>query len=376
MPSSQNNVHSGLWSSILELSEEWSKTPIAGAVSEQLPRNNPPSSLGIHSNGVPSFLQRLNASYHTFLHPMMLGTRVQALKEEPLPILAEESLVDGDALNAWLGNATRLEYAHRLFLEWIRSRLPGYPNLRAPQLANGTPLTTGELTQEFIWHRSEFGRGTQYQSAPFEVPAVLGLESHGHKVLLDKCRAVADEASKSDAWRTFGRLVQSLSEDTKIQLRLAKASLRDQLTDEKLDLHEEHAAWPRLEYRTHTMDSAIKGLSGDALEYSIAFGEVNSLLGLVCCDIMGELSLYGPPDRIDASSLEFPHPGENRVQFKVPMERGLRLDVRQLIKLNTPLVKDAVRVENVSMSFDVATEEECTISGLILTGTAVGWSRP
>ena len=375
MTASQHNISPSFWTAISELAEEWSRSPIARAVAEQLPRNSPLSRLGLHSNGVPAFLGRLHASYQTFLHPMMLGSRVQALKGERMPVMDDDPLVDEDALNAWLRNATRLEYAHRLLLEWIRSRLPGYPNLRAPQLAYGTPLTTDELTHEFIWHRSEFGRGTQYQSAPFGVPEALGLEPRKHVALLDKCRAVADEASKSDAWRRFGHLVQSLSGETKSQLRLAKTALRDQLADEKLDLHEEHAAWPRLEYRSHTMDSAIKSLSGDALEYSNAFGEIHSLLTLVCCDVMGELALYGPPGRIDVSNLEFPQPGEHRIQFRLPVEHSIRLDVRQLLKVNSPLIEDAVRVENISMRFDVATEGECVVLGLVLTGTGVGWSR-
>ena len=73
--------------------------------------------------------------------------------------------------------ANRIEAAHRMTLAWLRSRLAGYPILRAPQLAPGTPLTTFEMTIHYTWTKEELSGGLNQMPAPPGVPDLLGADA-------------------------------------------------------------------------------------------------------------------------------------------------------------------------------------------------------
>jgi hypothetical protein len=80
------------------------------------------------------------------------------------------SKVEQPELNDWLQTANNVETAFRYTLGWLRSSLSGYPILRAPQLAPGTPLTTFELTSEFVWTKDELRSSLNRLMALAEIP--------------------------------------------------------------------------------------------------------------------------------------------------------------------------------------------------------------
>jgi hypothetical protein len=73
----------------------------------------------------------------------------------------------------WLTDAGRVEVAHRESIAWIRSRLPRYPGLLAPQLARDSPLTTPEFTWRLAWSRADLSSGLQFQAIPGRAGALL-----------------------------------------------------------------------------------------------------------------------------------------------------------------------------------------------------------
>jgi hypothetical protein len=160
----------GLWRAIRAQAEVWSQTPVVRHVADHLPRNAPREQRRAGSSTIPALLQGLSAAFSGMLHPLMLGTRVQFVMAQPFQPF--ERNVDESELKEWLRAAIALESAHRVTLAWFRSRLPGYPVVRAPQLARNSQFTTREYTPRFIWTVDERGIGLQFQSAP---PELAGL---------------------------------------------------------------------------------------------------------------------------------------------------------------------------------------------------------
>ena len=56
-------------------------------------------------------------------------------------------------MTAWLGTAAAAEITHGIMTAWLRSRMPGYPDLPTPQLAPGVPLTVPDLSTRFSHRR-------------------------------------------------------------------------------------------------------------------------------------------------------------------------------------------------------------------------------
>src|SRR5689334_17980953 len=164
-----------LWTAIYQLAEAWSETPTVQKVADALPRNRPLKDRADGASGVTAFLHHMSLRAGGLMHhPLMYGSRIPAFMDDPMvvggmPSVPEQELTD------WLQNAAKLEIAHRRTLEWLRSSLAGYPILRAPQLAPGTPLTTLEITSHFIWTKQELAAGLGRLAAPPDVANLLGV---------------------------------------------------------------------------------------------------------------------------------------------------------------------------------------------------------
>lgn len=142
-----------VWQAVTQQAAVWAALPAVQEFARQLPRNAP-----TRSSGVPGRLQQMQASDADIAGTPMRLTRTVHLFEQ-VPYL--DAPYDKDAWRAWLQSAARIEAAHRTTIAWLRSRMPGYPQLPAPQLAPGTALTTTEYTFRLAWQPGERAAGLQ-----------------------------------------------------------------------------------------------------------------------------------------------------------------------------------------------------------------------
>jgi hypothetical protein len=175
----------------------------------------------------------------------------------------------------------------------------------------------------------------------------------------------------SSAWIRFHDSVDGLDEVGKVALRGARRELTERLSGEAVDDHEGSLALPRAEYREHTTAEVIDSLTGPAREYADAFNDVHELLTLVACDIFGELALFGEPWPVPVLNLETSEPGQQIVAFEANGATGLFLTTGQVLWLSNESVTDAVRIEAMSMKFDVEGSRH-HLEARVLTGTREG----
>ena len=108
-----------LWSALGEQARLWSRTPIASAVSAQLPRNATQ-----RATGVPGLIQGLQAGFGAMMtQPLKLGSVVPLLMNTGM--MPGQVAVPEHELKQWLDAARRLEMA----LDW---RLAPFPAARLP----------------------------------------------------------------------------------------------------------------------------------------------------------------------------------------------------------------------------------------------------
>lgn len=373
MDPKQAETPPALWKAVWQLADAWSETPVVQEVAATLPRNRPVKDRSVGATGIPALLHHLEVSVGGLMHPLMYGSRIPVLLQDPMIAGPGMPHVDESDLTEWLQNASMLENAHRLTLGWLRSSLPRYPILRAPQLAPGTPLTTYEMTTHFIWPKHEFAEGFGRHSTPPHVPDLLGADAPTRAALEEAARELANQLREAPAWIEFNNTSHALDDETKSELREARRDLTGRLAEERLDEHEQRLALPRSEYRAHTTADVIETLTGTARSHAVAFNNVHMLLTLTACDIFSDLALYGEPWPIPVLNVEAPEPGQPIVEFESAGAAGFFLDTGQVLWLGSNAVPDAVRLERKSFKMDLAQGTRDHFSARVLQGTAEAW---
>lgn len=362
------HARSRLWSAVRELAASWGTTPTVRRTMASLPRN----ALGLDKatrDPLAHLLQELRASASGVLHPLALGTRVRFLLSQDL--IHPQTAVRPEALREWLDSASAVEAAHRETLAWYRSRTAGYPLIRAPQLARNSSYTTLEYTPEFIWTPRERDRGLQFAMGPRALAPRLGAENAW--LIAQATRNVLQELEVSAEWITFSEASDALDSDAKSALRSARLELTRLLDERNIDDHEPHFAWRRTEYRSSTVAAVVESLEGAARDYAQAFSALQELLQLCTTDVFGELVAYGDPKEVRASMLEFPGPDASIVEFTAPDADPISFGTGQLVWLEESLVRDVVRVEAMTMSFDDVQDMTFSFRARILDGTREAW---
>ncbi|MFJ1764687.1 hypothetical protein ACIOD2_30490 [Amycolatopsis sp. NPDC088138] len=316
-------------------------------------------------------LQELTAGFGAaMVHPLRLGTTVPHLLAADIGFRR----ANRDAgLDRWLAAAQQLESAHRMTLAWFRSRLPGYPLIKAPQLCPNTPYTTDQWTFELTWSRDERQRGLQFQSQPPDVSAFLAIPREQHRELVRAAQSVAQALGRTDQWLSFETEAAGLDDVAKDELRAARKGLRESLSSAAVDAHEPHLFFPRNEYRIQATSDAVESLTGKARAYSEAFARVNQLITTATSDVFGQLVAFGEPPTLPASTLDLRGGEAATVRFEVPEQYVILLNCGNVVWLDDPLVVDAVRIESLSTNLMSTGEGTLKVGAVVLDGTADGW---
>ncbi len=360
--------HVPLWEAIDQHATAWAATPAFDRFAAQLPRRAPQ-----RQTGLPGLLQHLQAGGGWVgSMPLRLGFTTPWLLEE-MPGVDAVDL--GVTLTSWLEDAQRVESAHRDTVAWLRSRLPGYPMLPAPQLAPGTPLTTEEFTWRLIWKRDERSRGLQMQPAPPPgVASALQVAEDQQRRLDESARALAGAFARTDEWGRLAAAADALDGNARANLRLARATLKQRLAADAVTAHEPRLAMPRDRYRRAVLSEEIEALAGSAREYADAFDAADHLVETAASDVFGQLAAYGEPSTFGRPQELDMEPGRpSAVSFALADDSWP--ETGMVVWVDDPLTPDAVHITGVSMNIDRATGVAQRVTGTVLTGTAAAW-RP
>lgn len=190
--------------------------------------------------------------------------------------------------DAWLRRAAIVEEAFRLQVSWVRSRLPGFPMLRAPHLVDGTVFTTTEFTDELTWPKQHYL--LRFQERPSPPSADLDGEELD---LSEPTHRFLDELQQTDPWIDFARASAQLSDDDRAQLRQVNEQLRAALR-ETLDPSIRSDVTRVNAFRRAQLSSAVERLSGAARTYTDAFSALNGFLDFTLDDVLAALVVSEP----------------------------------------------------------------------------------
>lgn len=364
---SASGGEAAVWGAVSEQASAWADLPVVRRFAAQLPRN-----AARRSRGLPGLLQHVAASGGMVSsRPLRLGTNVPQMLSV---VHGGAPSVRPDVLQAWLEDASLVEGVHRVVIAWLRSRLPGYPLLPAPQFAPGTPLTTNEFTYRLPWTREELGAGFQFQNPPTEPLEALGANARETARAVEGARRLARALAGTAQWQQLRAADAALSPGDRVALAAARKAVADGSKPALVDAHEPTFAVARDAYRQQVVDDAVGTLAGPAREYADAFDAADRLVELACSDVFGQLAVYGTLALTGVTDLAAHGAGPGTVSFTV--EDIVHLDTGTVAWLDDPLFPDAVHVTGLNYSFDQATGMGVRATGRGLLGTADLWPRP
>lgn len=368
----QVDVPEQLWEAVRAQALVWARTPQVMTMSRDLPRNARPSDRAESARTVPSLLQQLKAGFGAvFARPLLLGRNVPWMLQADIPWTGND--VPQDDLQSWSSAALAVEDAHRSTLAWLRSRLAGYPMLRAPQLAAKSHLTElGGFSLSNFWLKGETASALQYEPAPRQLAALLAVSPNDRALaseLNQTARTVAAGLRASGAWITFDDVHEALTTGHRRQLAAAKRELAARLADgesdrDRLDIFEQDHS------RRHLATQVIDTLDEVPREYCQAFDAAVALIDFAASEIFGQLTFYGDPTSIQVAEVDFEGDGLVQLAGNEP-SNVLDIDAGGLVRVDDPLLPDALRVEVIRHRLSDTADTPLTITGRLLTGSAV-----
>jgi len=326
--------------------------------------------------GVAEVLQSLHASAGSATsQPLLLGFVVPFLLER-IPLIGPVS-VPQPSMNQWIDNAQRVELAHRVTIAWIRSKLPRYPIILAPQITLGSPRTVDELGGHLIWRREDLQAGYQFDAAPPRLSDLLGLDREQSRLLSRRSNDLVTALRESPEWGQFAEADGDLSRADKEQLRAARELVKGKVSPSAVDTHDESDVWARMKYRNAEVSAGINALTGNALRYARAFSDVDRLIELAAGDVFAQRVAFGVPREVEARGLTFNGSGEfeGTVAFTTDDDHILTVTTGSLVWIDDPLIDDALRVEAESLHYENTGATTLEIRARILVGTGDAWTR-
>lgn len=329
------------WSAIAELAALWNGTPVVQQVAQELPRVTPPK------QGIPRYLQALAAGAPSILaQPLAVSGRVRMAQQ--FPMLPTEQ-PDPIALKAWLEAGDWLQIAHLETVEWLRSRLPGYPTVGAPQLARGTSFTSEEWGYRIPWRYKAFAEGHQQRTTPRPIGRLLG-DPSSEETIGQATVNLAGAFASTDEWRQYRESRSALSGEDKLALKEARGRLTAECAAEAIDAYEPGLVVPREQYRRSVTSTTVESLTGPAREFAEAFAAVDSMINDASVEVFAQLAVYGQPRTIEASELDIKGGDQQQLFFEVDDADFPWPDPGNLLWLDEPLITDAIIVTSKSFS--------------------------
>ncbi|WP_155976732.1 hypothetical protein [Nocardia sp. 348MFTsu5.1] len=334
------------WSATSKLAKRWRTSRVVQMFRAELPQNI--------RNGEPlECMSNLTRNGYADSHPVQV---YRAIPEMGIPIDAR--------IQTFLAASNRVDRGVSMLTAWVRSRLPGYPHLKAPQLASGTYYTMQDNSFDVPWFPEMVAAGLENDPAPRQINTELGIRGHA------PARELAAAIRTTISWQAFAAAATKLNSDSTSELVAAQTRLSERLTQDRLADIEHDDPRLLLKRRKALTDSVIDDLSGSAADYARSFNQVNEEINLVVTHIFSQLLAFGLPRRMGGTDRLELLPGR---PARVTFHTSDLLRVGRLYWSDDPLVTDAIHVDTVTFGDSAVHGITYSCSGTILHGSASAW---
>jgi hypothetical protein len=214
-------------------------------------------------------------------HSILLGVRMNQL-----PVTA--TMLQTPADEAWLKDAVQVGTAFQMVLEFLRSRLPGYPSLRLPHLRNGSPYVPEDpfFVRGYPWEPEMRRLGLQLQ----DVPSMAAL---GGGDCRDQILNLLYALQERPAWRRFAAARETLTEADHQALSQASRKLSERTKDQSLDEEAGDYLLARYQRREAVLEEVVTGTHGRVAEYLRAFEAIDELITVVAAVVDASVTSDG-----------------------------------------------------------------------------------
>jgi hypothetical protein len=262
-----------LWQATDEFAAAWTASPHVQAFRDGLMPTPPDPANPMHVDSV----QQLLASFSLLeSQPLLLGKRLPHLPD--FGRLHAESA----AVQQWLPVAQRFAFVLVEVIEFLRSRLPGYPSLLVPDLMPRAPRVyqDGFWDRRFPWEAEVRRAGLQLQGEPALLRLALELPDGG-RAAYSSLAAMAEALHQSTSWTRFVAAHHALTAADQEEAKRRRRDFHEAVSDERVDAIAGETGMRCQQMRTAELQR-VKADSTDALrEYYDAFQAVDELLDAV-----------------------------------------------------------------------------------------------
>lgn len=356
-----------LWRSTLELSDLWSKAPIIHEYSEVLIDSR---TAGSDKGGIAAHLRGTYAGLDALQPHVLRQYSLLSMVRSQVPAIVPGMNWEDPELPAFMERARLAESAYLTTLQWIRSRIPGYPSIKVPQLAKGSPLRTEEFTWRAPWLTKEFP-GIQYSlKPPEEIGRNLGNASLS-RMLQDAAFELVAALRRSDHWAVYTEALAQLNSTDKNVLNESVRLCAARLRSDAIDQHEPQNVLRRYAYRSAVVSEALAELPAGAGAYAHAFQELDYVLRTVLEEVFPQLVCSRPVRRIrDPRRLMV---DANMVKWQTHNFEINIGTIGDLVLIEDPILAEYAQVTLYNINFGRIDGEIINYEARILDGALSAW---
>jgi hypothetical protein len=211
---------------------------------------------------------------YSFLHtsPLLVAVRLNHLPEV-------EDLISDAADQGWFHDALTAGTCFQILIEFIRSRLPAYPQIRVPHRRRGSPYlleTSPTFVHHFPWERELSLQGLQFKDAA----EIDGLFKTSGKVA-EPLRGLLAGLTEMATWKRFESATADLHDADRQELTELGRRFGELVAGEVVDMEGGEFVIARHQYRMAVLEEVVASASERVLEYFRAFEEVDQLISVL-----------------------------------------------------------------------------------------------
>lgn len=253
-----------------------------------------------------------------------------------------------------------------VFLMWaVRSKLPGFPMIAAPQLAERSRLTMHNFTPP--WTRETMRSGLQYRDLSPSIQQSIGIDS---SATLSRLLA---GFSTVPSWHEFKAAHDHLTPELRSDLLAARRLITERAIEEN-DTTEIDSGdpWMRIKRARASADAIIAELAPDALAYAGAFDLINDEIDLVIANVVTSSIAFGPPGNL-AGVRELNMLATQPLKVTFQLEGVASAHTGRIYWTDDSLVPDAVYVDGSRYADDQIHGSRFGFDATVLVGSNAAW---
>jgi hypothetical protein len=253
-----------------------------------------------------------------------------------------------------------------VYLMWaVRCKLPGFPMIVAPQLAERSRLTMDNFTPP--WTRDAMRSGFQYQDFSPSINAAIEVDS---RMPLARLLAAFNTLS---SWQVFKAAQDGLTPALRSELLAARRLITEHaISENNTTSIDSDDPWARIKRARASADEVIAELAPNVRAYATAFDHVNDEIDLVIASVVTSLIAFGPPETLDGVG------GLNMLATQ-PLKVTFLLNGDQLANTgriywtDDSMVTDALYVDGSHYAGDHVHGDRFAFDATVLVGTNTAW---